>query len=58
MKEEDVRIAGFGRYKTKRRPVCSEHNPQESESLTIPASKMSWFKDGKTLKDAVNGRTP
>ena len=56
---EEVRIAGFGTFGTRKRPARTGRNPQTGESLSIPASNAPAFKPGKALKDAVNdGNTP
>ena len=51
---EDVRIAGFGTFGTKRRPARTGRNPRTGESLNIAASTVPAFKAGKPLRDAVN----
>ena len=54
--EEDVRIAGFGTFRTKSRPGSAGRNPQTGESVEIAASTVPAFRAGKAFKDAVNGR--
>ena len=54
-KDEDVRIAGLGKFSTKSRPARAGRNPRTGESLAIPASKMPWFRAGKVLREPVNG---
>ena len=51
---EEVRIAGFGIFTTKRWPARTGRNPRTGESLEIQASTAPAFKPGKALKDAVN----
>ena len=53
-KEEAVRLAGFGTFRTKSRAARSGRNPGTGESVQIEASKAPWFKAGKALRDAVN----
>ena len=55
-KEEAVRLAGFGTFRTKSRAARSGRNPGTGESVQIAASKAPWFKAGKALRDAVNKR--
>ena len=52
-KEEDVRIAGFGNFRTRNRAARTGRNPRTGESVAIPASKSPWFKAAKALRDAV-----
>ena len=51
---EDVRVAGFGTFGTRRRPARTGRNPRTGESLEIVASTAPTFKAGKPLRDAVN----
>ena len=53
-KDEDVRIAGFGKFATRSRPARAGRNPQIGESVAVPASTVPSFKAGKALKDALN----
>ena len=52
-KEEDVRIAGFGTFRTRSRAARKGHNPATGESVQIPASKIPSFKAAKRLTEAV-----
>ena len=52
-KEEDVRIAGFGTFGTRRRAARIGRNPRTGESVPIPASKSPSFRSAKRLKEAV-----
>ena len=52
-KEEDVRIAGFGRFRTRSRAAREGRNPATGESVRIPASKIPSFKAAKGLREAV-----
>ena len=52
-KEEDVRIAGFGTFRTRSRAARTGSNPRSGESVAIPASKSPSFKAAKALRDAV-----
>ena len=52
-KEEDVRIAGFGTFRTRSRAAREGSNPATGESVQIPASKSPTFKAAKGLREAV-----
>ena len=52
-KEEDVRISGFGNFRTRNRAARTGRNPRSGESMAIPASKSPSFKAAKALRDAV-----
>ena len=53
VKEKDVRIAGFGTFRTRSRPARQGRNPATGESVQIPASKIPSFKAAKGLREAV-----
>ena len=50
---EEVRLAGFGTFASRRRAARAGRNPQTGEVLSIPASRTPSFKAGTALKDAV-----
>ncbi len=52
-REEDVRIAGFGTFRTRDRAARTGRNPATGESVRIPASKSPSFKAAKRLREAV-----
>ena len=52
-KEEDVRIAGFGTFRTRNRAARQGRNPATGESVRIPASKIPSFKEARGLREAV-----
>ena len=52
-KEEDVRIAGFGTFRTRSRAARTGRNPRTGESVPVPASKIPSFKAAKGLREAV-----
>ena len=52
---EEVRIEGFGTFGTRSRPSRTGRNPKTGEAVSISASTSPTFKEGKTLKDAMNG---
>ena len=54
VKGEDVRLTGFGSFRTARRAARQGRNPQTGQAIHIPASTQAKFKAGETLKNAVN----
>ncbi len=56
-KGEDVRIAGFGAFGTRKRAARTGRNPRTGESVSIAASTTPTFKAGKPLRDGVNSDT-
>ena len=54
VKGEDVRLTGFGSFRTARRAARQGRNPQTGQGIHIPASTQAKFKAGETLKNAVN----
>lgn len=53
-KNKDVRLTGFGTFKTTLRAARKGRNPQTGETMMIDARKAPKFTAGKGLKDAVN----
>lgn len=53
-KGEEVAIAGFGKFATKKTPARDGRNPATGEAMTIKASTKIAFKPAKALKDKVN----
>lgn len=50
----EVRLTGFGTFKTMKRSARKGVNPQNpSEKIDVPEVTVPKFKAGKTLKDAV-----
>ena len=50
----DVSLVGFGTFAVKNRAARQGRNPRTGETIQIAASKVTGFKAGKALKDAVN----
>lgn len=50
-----VQISGFGSFSVSERAAREGRNPATGERIMIAASKSARFKQGKSLKDAVNG---
>ena len=53
-KGEEVRLTGFGSFRTAKRAARQGRNPQTGETIHIPASTQAKFKAGESLKSAVN----
>ena len=51
-----VQLVGFGTFDVAERAAREGRNPQTGNPMPIPASKAPWFKVGKALRDAVNGK--
>lgn len=51
--EEDVKIADFGVFSTKKRAERTGRNPSTGEALTIPAKNACSFKPAKALKEYI-----
>ena len=52
---EQVKISGFGKFEVRARKERVTTNPQTRQKLIIPATKVTAFKAGKELKDAISG---
>lgn len=52
-KGEEVNIAGFGAFVTKKRDARMGVNPRTGEKIQIKATITPKFRAGKALKDAV-----
>lgn len=53
-KGDDVRLVGFGTFKSIKRAARKGRNPRTGEEIKIKASKSPKFQPGKTFKEAVN----
>lgn len=51
---EEVNIAGFGKFLTRKRAARTGRNPQTGEEMQIAETTSPAFKPGKKLKEAVN----
>lgn len=57
-KGDEVVLAGFGSFSAKQRKAREGVNPQNpSEKIRIPAVIVPKFKAGKSLKDALKGKS-
>lgn len=54
-KGDEVAVAGFGKFATKRTPERQGINPATKEPITIKAANKISFKPAKALKDKLNG---
>ncbi len=50
---DKVALVGFGTFSVKERAARTGINPRTKETVEIPAAKVSAFKAGAALKDAV-----
>jgi len=50
----EVRLTGFGTFKTAKRKATQGRNPRTGQTIKIPASTQPKFRAGKSLRDAVN----
>ena len=53
-KGDEVKLIGFGTFKTAQRAATTGRNPRTGETIQIAASTQAKFVAGKALKDAVN----
>ena len=53
---DSVALVGFGTFAVKDRAARRGRNPHAGAEIEIPAAKVTGFKAGKALKDAVNNR--
>jgi DNA-binding protein HU-beta len=53
-KGQEVRLTGFGTFKTSKRKATTGRNPRTGEAIKIKAAKVPKFRPGKGLKDALN----
>lgn len=51
---EEVKLVGFGTFKTKARAARTVQNPRTGETVQIEARMAVQFKPGKALTEAVN----
>ncbi|HEX9997782.1 MAG TPA: HU family DNA-binding protein [Abditibacterium sp.] len=49
----EIRMAGFGTFKTTQRSARTSRNPRTGEPVDVPARTAPSFKAGKSLKDAA-----
>ena len=53
-KGEAVQLIGFGTFEARQRAAREARNPQNGNTIKIPAKKTPAFKAGKAFKDLVN----
>ncbi|MBQ49090.1 MAG: DNA-binding protein HU [Zetaproteobacteria bacterium] len=51
--DQEVVLLGFGAFSVRDRACRVGRNPKTGEPISIDASRLPYFKAGKTLKDAV-----
>ena len=52
-----IELRGFGSFTISHRPPRMGRNPRSGESVAIPEKRVSHFKPGKALREAVDERT-
>lgn len=52
-----IEIRGFGSFSINRRPPRMGRNPRSGESVAVPEKRVTHFKPGKALREAVDERT-
>jgi DNA-binding protein HU-beta len=52
-KGDKVQLVGFGTFESRERAARTGINPQTKKKIKIKATKVTAFKAGKALKDAV-----
>jgi len=57
LRGDRVEIRGFESFTVKDYKAYDGRNPRTGEVIQVPAKKLPFFKVGKILKDAVNGKT-
>ncbi len=50
----EVAIAGFGKFVARKRAARLSKNPRTQETIKVPASVAPAFKAGKAFKEALN----
>ena len=50
----EVRLTGFGTFKTSKRKATTGRNPRTGQTIKIAAKTSPKFQAGKSLRDAVN----
>jgi DNA-binding protein HU-beta len=53
-KGDAISLVGFGTFSVKKRAARTGRNPQNGQTIKIPAAKVPSFKAGKKLKETVN----
>ena len=53
---ERIEIRGFGSFIVKRRNAREGLNPKTGEVVSVMAKRVPFFKDGKELKQRVDGQ--
>ena len=51
----EVRLAGFGNFKTSKRAARTGRNPQTGGTVKIPARTVARFSPAKAMKDSLGG---
>ncbi len=51
---KEVKLTGFGKFGVRHRASRVTTNPQTKERMEIPAMKITTFKAGRELKEAIS----
>lgn len=52
---DSVNFVGFGKFCVREKSARNGRNPKTNETILIPASRYAALKQGKGLKDLING---
>jgi DNA-binding protein HU-beta len=58
VKQEEIRVPGFGVFDVKETAARKARNPQTGEEVPVPAGHKARFRPGKGLKDALDAIKP
>ncbi len=50
---DNINLIGFGKFQVKNKNARKAFNPQTKSEITLPASKLPYFKPAKNLKQAI-----
>ena len=50
-----VELRGFGAFSTREREARTGRNPRTGEAVDVPAKRVTYFKPGKEMRNALNG---
>ena len=53
-KGDRIEIRGFGSFSVNHRPPRMGRNPRSGEAVQVPAKRVTHFKPGKALREAVD----
>jgi DNA-binding protein HU-beta len=53
--DEEISLAGFGKFKVKKTPEREGRNPTSGEKIKIAASRRLTYSPAKAVKELLNG---